>query len=70
MPCMESYEALPGADLVGAGLSDLTAGVEPVAALLVAIGAPRLRQFMRALEGEAQSPVRVFERAIAAILTS
>ena len=35
--------ALPGADLIEAGLADLRAGHETVAALLVAIGAPRLR---------------------------
>ena len=34
---------LPGADLIEAGLIDLRAGRETVAALLVAIGAPRLR---------------------------
>jgi hypothetical protein len=34
---------LPGADLIEAGLNDLRAGRETVAALLVAIGAPRLR---------------------------
>jgi hypothetical protein len=35
--------ALPGADLIEAGLDDLVQGRETVAALLVAIGAPRLR---------------------------
>lgn len=35
--------ALPGADLVEAGMKDLRAGRETIAALLVAIGAPRLR---------------------------
>lgn len=35
---------LPGADLIEAGLADLQAGHESVAALLVAIGAPRLRR--------------------------
>jgi hypothetical protein len=34
---------LPGADLIEAGLNDLRQGRETVAALLVAIGAPRLR---------------------------
>jgi len=34
---------LPGADLIEAGLRDLEQGRETVAALLVAIGAPRLR---------------------------
>jgi hypothetical protein len=36
-------DSLPGGDLVAAGLEDLLAGRETVAALLVAIGAPRLR---------------------------
>ncbi len=34
---------LPGADLVEKGLADLTSGVETIEALLVSIGAPRLR---------------------------
>ena len=34
---------LPGAELITAGLADLAAGRETVAALLVRIGAPRLR---------------------------
>lgn len=36
--------ALPGGDLVQQGLADLARGVETVPALLVAIGAPRLRR--------------------------
>lgn len=35
---------LPGGDLIAAGLDDLRAGRTTVAALLVAIGAPRLRR--------------------------
>src|SRR5690242_8927342 len=35
---------LPGADLIEAGLGNLHAGRESVAALLVAIGSPRLRR--------------------------
>jgi hypothetical protein len=35
---------LPGRDLIDEGLSDLAAGLETAAALLVSIGAPRLRQ--------------------------
>ena len=41
---MAETRALPGADLVEEGLVDLARGVESVASLLVAIGAPRLRQ--------------------------
>jgi len=37
-------DALPGADLIEAGLADLRTGRESVAALLVAIGSPRLRR--------------------------
>jgi hypothetical protein len=36
-------ERLPGGDLILQGLEDLARGNETVAALLVAIGAPRLR---------------------------
>jgi hypothetical protein len=36
--------ALPGSDLIEAGLRDLERGVESVPALLVSIGVPRLRQ--------------------------
>jgi hypothetical protein len=41
---VRGIEGLPGADLIGEGLRDLTAGVESVPAMLVAIGAPRLRR--------------------------
>ena len=37
---------LPGADLIRTGLDDLLAGHESEAALLVSIGAPRLRQLL------------------------
>lgn len=36
--------ALPGGDIIDSGLQDLRDGRETIAALLVAIGAPRLRQ--------------------------
>ncbi len=36
-------DALPGADLIAAGITDLRNGQETIPALLVAIGAPRLR---------------------------
>jgi hypothetical protein len=41
---MADWMELPGGDLVQAGLEDLRAGRETSVALLVAIGAPRLRQ--------------------------
>lgn len=37
-------EALPGSDLIEAGVRDLRDDRETIAALLVAIGAPRLRR--------------------------
>ena len=36
-------EALPGADLIRDGLRDLASGLESIPALLVLVGAPRLR---------------------------
>ena len=39
----EISDALPGADIIREGLRDLEAGVESVPALLVLVGAPRLR---------------------------
>jgi hypothetical protein len=41
---MREWEKFPGGDVVREGLLDLRAGRESVAAFLVAIGAPRLRQ--------------------------
>lgn len=35
---------LPGGDLIAAGVNDLLGGEETIAALLVSIGAPRLRR--------------------------
>ncbi len=43
-PMREIEDALPGADLIREGLRDLENGVETVAALLVLVGAPRLRE--------------------------
>ena len=40
----EISDALPGADLIRAGLRDLENGVESIPALLVLVGAPRLRR--------------------------
>jgi hypothetical protein len=40
----EINDALPGADLIREGLRDLENGVESVPALLVLVGAPRLRE--------------------------
>jgi hypothetical protein len=41
---MTSLEALPGGDLVQEGIADLAQGIESISALLVSIGAFRLRR--------------------------
>ena len=41
---MSDPSTLPAADLIATGLADLARGIESVPALLVAVGAPRLRQ--------------------------
>ena len=41
---MEISDALPGAELIREGFTDLARGVESIPALLVLIGAPRLRE--------------------------
>ena len=41
---MSDFTGLPGADLVEQGLADLASGRASEAALLVSIGAPRLRE--------------------------
>ena len=41
---VEAPNGLPGSEIVAQGMRDLAAGVESVPALLVAIGAPRLRR--------------------------
>jgi hypothetical protein len=41
---MGRSSGLPGADLIETGLADLARGVESIPALVVAVGAPRLRQ--------------------------
>jgi len=54
-----NLEAFPGGDLVQEGLADLARGVESVPALLVAIGAPRLRRIGLAVpESVIASPER------------
>jgi len=48
--------ALPGADLVEKGIADLANGIESVEALLVSIGAPRLRRIGLAVPPTLPSP--------------
>ncbi|HUP59239.1 MAG TPA: hypothetical protein VNA69_02340 [Thermoanaerobaculia bacterium] len=40
----EINDSLPGADLIREGLDDLARGVESIPALLVLVGAPRMRR--------------------------
>jgi len=47
---------LPGEDLVRRGIADLESGTESVDALLVSIGAPRLRQLGLDLPEPIESP--------------
>lgn len=49
-------QALPGADLIARGLADLNARHETVEALLVSIGAPRLRSLGYELHSPFDSP--------------
>ncbi|MFL6194374.1 MAG: hypothetical protein ACJ75H_09405 [Thermoanaerobaculia bacterium] len=57
-------KAFPGGELVQEGLADLARGVETIPALLVSIGAPRLRRIGLAVpEGVFPSPeLRLYER--------
>jgi hypothetical protein len=54
--------ALPGGDLIEAGLRDLERGVESVPALLVSIAAPRLRRLGYVISHPFPSPeYRLYE---------
>jgi hypothetical protein len=50
------FETLPGADLIRRGSEDLDSGQESAEALLVSIGAPRLRSLGIALSSPIPSP--------------
>jgi hypothetical protein len=52
---------LPGGDLVAAGLDDLARGDETVAALLVAVGGPRLRRLGYPVPEVAEPERRLYE---------
>jgi hypothetical protein len=64
---MVDLEALPGGDLVREGIADLSRGLDSVPALLVSIGAPRLRRIGLAVpERVIASPEhRLYERLAA-----
>ncbi|MGH2953745.1 MAG: hypothetical protein ACRDK9_06940, partial [Solirubrobacterales bacterium] len=63
---LERDPGLPGADLVSRGLSDLGAGRRSEEALLVSIGAPRLR----ALGLDVEAPVDQAEHRLYELLAS
>jgi hypothetical protein len=52
----EERRALPGEEIVREGLRDLAEGRESVPALLIAIGAPRLRRLGIAVPGASELP--------------
>jgi hypothetical protein len=55
-PVRHDLSGLPGAELIAEGLDDLAAGAETAAALLVAIGAPRLRRLRLPLPASEDLP--------------
>jgi len=60
---MSDGAALPGEDLVRAGIKDLECGVESIEALLVSIGAPRLARLGLAVPPPLLSPEhRLYQR--------
>ena len=62
-------EALPGGDLISDGLKDLARGVRSVPGLLVAIGAPRLRELgIRVPESAVDAPEHALYVTLAATL--
>ena len=63
---VEISDALPGADVIREGFRDLEAGVESVPALLVLIGAPRLRELGFDIEDSPYLPEdRLYEKLAA-----
>lgn len=62
---MSDVPALPGEDLVREGLADLAAGAETIPALLVSIGAPRLRELGYAIRAPFDAPEHRLYRRLA-----
>lgn len=61
---MESTH-LPGGDLIATGLDDLRRGLETIPALLVSIGAPRLRRLGQAVPPGFSEPEQRLYRLLA-----
>ena len=60
---LQNIEALPGGELVRVGVDDLERGAESIEALLVSIGAPRLRLAGLEIPSPLPSPeLRLYER--------
>jgi hypothetical protein len=57
---------LPGAQLVSKGVEDLARGDESIEALLVSVGAPRLRALGISVDGAVSSPERKLYARLAA----
>ena len=53
-----AQKALPGSDLIAAGLEDLSRGVHSIPGLLVSIGGPRLRRLGYQLPSPIPDPER------------
>jgi hypothetical protein len=66
-PVGRSFDELPGHDLISAGLTDLANGIESDAALVVAIGAPRLRTLGIEVPPAPDEPEHRLYRRLAAI---
>ena len=63
---MKIDDTLPGADLVRTGLRDIENGVESIEALLVQIGAPRLRRLGFEIDDPPKYPEdRLYEKLAA-----
>jgi hypothetical protein len=56
MPIADTLDGLPGAELIQRGLEDLTAGRETTEALLVSVGASRLRSVGVPVPASIESP--------------
>lgn len=65
MDALTQMERLPGNDLVSRGVADLDAGQDSIEALLVSIGAPRLRSLGIALPKTIDSPEHRLYEALA-----
>jgi hypothetical protein len=57
-------DGLPGSDLVRRGLADLDAGIESIEALLVSIGAERMRRAGLAVPSAIASPEHALYEAL------